>query len=543
VRSGAGVSIDGYDLRAEAARLSFPDVVVAGRRLNRGTARVSPEGTPHERCEAVRAAHEARIMPNTLGPDSPVIDLSWPATGLFVASPAGVYLDLYQGVAQKLLDEHHPALQGAARALAAAGLLLRREINTDDYLALGTPLPGVRLPQDLAELVCGQVERAFPEAGRTRVFLSNSGAEAGEAAIKLAQLHAYRRCLRRHGAATWERLMRDLQIPRVTDFDEDAGGPGEPLWQDHPLFLFGCEGAFHGRTLGVLNLTWSRKAHHIGYSKSRWVKHLPFNGRASDLTDLLDTRPLPQLLDAPGGVREVLAAGRVPADLCALLAVECVQGEGGYRIADRAWLDALAAACRAHGILLGVDEVQTLARTGELFAAEHYGVVPDILWTSKAAVVGMTVAREELVRDAHVGWHSNTFGGGKLFDVNLAHAVLDTVANGCDPLFDGRGYLENSRIKGEYVRLRLADLSARHPEAFPDFSGLGGMWGLTVRWRDEVIRTGWRMGAKLLGCGRKGDLSRLRVVLPVDVLAREVDEMIDVLDRVFGAVERAHEEE
>jgi 4-aminobutyrate aminotransferase-like enzyme len=542
VRSGEGVSIDGYDLRAEDARLAFPDVVVAGRRLNRGTARVSPEGTPHERGEAVRAAHEARIMPSTLGPDSPVIDLSWPATGLFVASPAGTYLDLYQGVAQKLLDEHHPALQGAARALTAAGLLLRREINTDDFLALGTPLPGVRLPQELAELACGLVERAFPSMGRTRLFFSNSGAEAGEAAIKLAQLHAYRRCLRRHGAATWERLMLDLGIPRVTDFDADPGGPDEPLWQDHPLFLFGCEGAFHGRTLGVLNLTWSRKAHHIGYGKLRWVKHLPFNGRVSDLTDRLDTRPLPALLDAPGGVREVLAAGRVPVDLCALLAVECVQGEGGYRLADRAWLDALAEACREHGILLGVDEVQTLARTGELFGAEHYGVTPDILWTSKAAVVGMTVAREELVRDTHVGWHSNTFGGGKLFDVNLAHAVLDTVANARDPLFDGRGYLENSRIKGEYVRLRLADLSARHPEAFPDFSGLGGMWGLTVRWRDEVIRTGWRLGAKLLGCGRKGELSRLRVVLPVDVLTREVDEMIDVLDRVFGAVERAHEE-
>ena len=139
---------------------------------------------------------------------------------------------------------HHPALQGAARALQEAGLLLRREINTDDYLALGTPLPGVRLPQDLAGLFCGLVERAFPDMGRTRVFLSNSGAEAGEAAIKLAQLHAYRRCLRRHGAATWERLMRDLQIPRVTDFDADPGGPGEPLWQDHPLFLFGCGESF-----------------------------------------------------------------------------------------------------------------------------------------------------------------------------------------------------------------------------------------------------------------------------------------------------------
>ena len=535
------VVIDGYDLLAENARLAFRDVVVCGRRLNRSTARVSPEGTPHEPHDEVRDAHRKLVMPNTLTADSPVVDLAWPATGMFVGSAAGTYLDLYQGVAQKLIDEHHPALQGALAALVSAGLALRREINTDDFLALGGPLQGVKMPQDLAALGCGLVHGSFPAMGPSRVFFSNSGAEAGEAALKLAQLHAYRRFLRRHGAATWERLMRDLQIGRVTAFDGEAGAGDEPLWQDYPLFLFGCEGAFHGRTLGVLNLTWSKKAHHVGFGKLRWVRHLPFNGDVGDLTSLLDTRPITDILQAPGGAREVLAAGRVPVDLAALFAVECLQGEGGYRLADRTWLEAMARACRAHGILLGVDEVQTFGRTGELFAAEHYDVVPDILWTSKAAIVGMTFARDELVCDCHTGWHSNTSGGGKLFDVNLSHAVLDTVAHGRDPLFEGRGYLQNSRIKGEYARLRLADLSARHPEVFPDFSGLGGMWGLSVRWRDEVVRTGWRLGAKLLGCGRKGEVSRLRIVLLADVLTREIDQMCDVLDRVFAAVEAAHD--
>jgi len=543
VRTREGVVIDGYDLLAENARLAFPDVVVCGRRLNRGTASVSPEGTPHEPSDPVRAEHGRHLMPSTLSADSPVIDLSWPATGMFVSSAAGTYLDLYQGVAQKLLDEHHPALQRTLEALVASGLALRREIATDDYLVTAPPIEGVHVPQELAALACRLVERSLPGMGGTRAFLSNSGAEAGEAAIKLAQLHTYRRFLRRHGAATWERLMRDLGIGRAVYFEGEPGGGDEPLWLDYPCVLFGCEGAFHGRTLGVLNLTWSRKAQHIGYGKLPWVRHVPFNGAVADLTALLDSRPITEILDAPGGVREVLASGRVPVDLAALFALECMQGEGGYRLADHAWLEAVARACRAHGLLLGVDEVQTFGRTGALFAAEHYGIAPDILWTSKAAIVGLTVAREELVRDAHPGWHSNTFGGGKLFDVSLAHAVLDTVANGREPLFEGRGYLENSRIKGEYVRLRLADLSARHPEAFPEFSGLGGMWGLTVRWRDEVIRTGWRLGAKLLGCGRRGELSRLRVVLLADVLTREVDQMIEVLDRVFAAVEAAHEDD
>jgi 4-aminobutyrate aminotransferase-like enzyme len=540
VRTHEGVVIDGYDLLAENARLAFPDVVVCGRRLNRGTAAVSPEGTPHESYDAVRAAY-ARLMPSTLAADGPVIDLAWPAAGMFVSSPAGTYLDLYQGVAQKLLDEHNPALQRALAALVASGLALRREIATDDYLAAEPPIEGVHLPRELAELACGLVERALPGVGPTRAFLSNSGAEAGEAALKLAQLHAYRRFLRKHGAAMWERLMRDLGIGRASYFDDEPGGGDEPLWLDYPFVLFGCEGAFHGRTLGVLNLTWSKKAQHVGYSKLPWVRHVPFNGGVKDLTDLLDTRPIGAILDSAGGAREVLASGRVPVDLAALFAVECVQGEGGYRLADRAWLEAVARACRAHGVLFGVDEVQTLGRTGTLFASEHYGLQPDVLWTSKAAIVGITVAREELVRDCHPGWHSNTFGGGKLFDVSLAHALLDTVAHGRDALFEGRGYLENSRIKGEYARLRLADLSARHPEVFPDFSGLGGMWGLTVRWREEVIRAGWRLGAKLLGCGRRGETSRVRIVLLADVLTREIDQMIEVLDRVFAAVGQAHE--
>jgi hypothetical protein len=89
--------------------------------------------------------------------------------------------------------------------------------------------------------------------------------------------------------------------------------------------------------------------------------------------------------------------------------------------------------------------------------------------------------------------------------------------------------------------MRLADLSARHPGIFPDFSGLGGMWGLTVRHRDEIVRTGWLHGAKLLGCGRRGPLSRLRIVLLADVLTREIDRMISVLDRIFSAVEAAHD--
>jgi 4-aminobutyrate aminotransferase-like enzyme len=543
VKTAQSIIIDGYDLIAECARYKFPDHVVGARRLNRGTAEVARAGTPHEAHEAVKIEHSRQVFPNTLSPSCPVVDLSYPVAGMFVDSPAGVYLDLYQGVAQKLIDEQHPKLRARVKALAESGLAFRREINTDDFLTMSERIDGLNLPQELAALMNGLTRDAFPGMGACRTFFSNSGAEAGEAAIKLSQLHAYRRFLGRWGADVLARVMQDLGIGRVTLFDKDPGTLEDPLYEDYPFVLFSCDGAFHGRTMGVLNLTRSRKAQHLPFSKLRWHGHVPFNGSVEDLAGQLDTRPIDTILSSPGGVAGVFAAGKVPVDLVALFAVECYQGEGGYTLADRVWLSGIDRLAREHGFLLGLDEVQSFGRTGTLYAGQHYDVVPDIVWTSKGAVVGMTVARAELADECHVGWHSNTFGGGKLFDVNMAYATIDTLVNTKDALFEGRGYLDNSRIKGEYVRMRLADLSAEHPDVFPSFSGLGGMWGLTVRHRNEIIRTGWVHGAKLLGCGKAGPLARLRIVLLTDVLTREIDQMIAVLDRIFSAVESEHEDD
>ncbi len=531
--------INGYDLNAEHDRLAFPDVTVGERRLNRGTAKAAAEGTPHGDYADVKAAHRGSIFPNTISEASPVIDYSYPATGMFVDSPAGVYLDLYQGVAQKLIDAHHPAYRKTVQRLTETGLIFRREINTDDFVTLGDGLEGLVTSQDLASLANGLCKSAFPNVGAFRTFFTNSGAESGEAAIKLAQIHAYKRFVARHGMQVLSRVMEDLAIPRVPYFDSQSD---EPTWADYPFFVVACESSFHGRTLGVLSLTRSKRNHHLGFGKMRSVRHIPFNGEVSDFTDLIDARPITEILDAPGGVSAVVQSGRIPVDLAALFVVECYQGEGGYRIADRTWLRGVASACAEHGILFGSDEVQSFGRTGTVFAVEHYGVAPDILWTAKGAVVGMMFARAELADDCHVGWHSNTFGGGKFFDVNMSHTTLHLLTQHEEPLFDDRTILENSQIKGEYCRARLADLSARHPELFPDFSGLGGMWGLTVRYREEIVEAGWRMGAKLLGCGPAGEEARLRIVLLADVLTREIDQMAEVLERLFTEIERRHDD-
>jgi len=539
VKTTESVVIDGYDLLAENERLALPDRTVCGNTLNRGTATISPKGTPHPDYADVKRAHVAQVFPSTLEPESPTIDLSYPTAGMFVGSPAGVYIDLYQAVAQKLVDEHHPVFERTVSLLAEHGLTFRREINTDDYVHFSSPVEGLHTPQELAEMVNRLTGAAFPGKAPFRTFFSNSGAEAGEAAMKMAQLFAYRRFLDRHGAEVLDRVMTDLGIPRDHVYDGATRPSPEPVYRDYPFFVIGCDGAFHGRTLGVLSVTRSKKAQHLGFGKLRWVRHVPFNGSPDDFTALVDDRPITEILDAPAGVAGVVAKGRVPVDLAALFMTEVYQGESGYHIADRSWLAGIHEACAERGILFGADEVQSFGRTGELYAAQHFDVEPDVVWAAKAAVLGITVARADIAEACHLGWHSNTFGSGKFFDVNMAHATFHVLTAERDPLFEGRTYLENSRIKGEYVRMRLAELSTRHSELFPDFSGLGCMWGLTVRHREEILETGWRYGLKLLGCGLPGELSRLRILLLADVLTREVDELVEGLDRVLTEVERA----
>src|SRR5438105_2021424 len=131
----SSATADGYDHAGEAARVAWPDVVVGGRRINRKTAVVATTGpveTPESK--AARDAVAARLFTTTLVSDSPVVELGWPVHGPFALGPSGVHFDGYLGVAQKLLDEHHPRFLRMVADLTAADVLLRREIATDDYL-------------------------------------------------------------------------------------------------------------------------------------------------------------------------------------------------------------------------------------------------------------------------------------------------------------------------------------------------------------------------------------------------------------------------
>src|SRR6187399_2200590 len=107
-------TMDGYDFDAETrrAKASISDATAAGHSLNRATARIRVVDDPAE-WDGVRKAHRDQVLPNTLDPDSPVVELGWPTSGHYVMSSRGVEIDLMLGVAQKIVDDRHPAVLAA----------------------------------------------------------------------------------------------------------------------------------------------------------------------------------------------------------------------------------------------------------------------------------------------------------------------------------------------------------------------------------------------------------------------------------------------
>ncbi len=259
------------------------------------------------------------------------------------------YLDFAAGIAVSALGHNHPAL---TRAIAeqAADLIHISNIWLNE--------PAIRLAERLVSL-------SFAD----RVYFGNSGAEANEAAMKIARRYM--------------RLVRGA---------------------DRYRFVC-CEQSFHGRTWAAITATGQPKYHEGFGPLVPGFDHVPFN-------DL-----------------EAMAAA-VTDETCAIL-VEPLQGEGGLIEAAPGYLEGLRALCDERGCLLIFDEVQTgVARTGTWFAYQHEGVAPDIMTLAKGlgggVPIGAMVCTEEVSRGFAPGAHASTFGGNPLA-CRAALAVLDTI--------------------------------------------------------------------------------------------------------------------
>lgn len=412
------------------------------------------------------------------------------ARGHFLSTAQGLALDLDLDGGRRLLDEQGPRY----RDLAAAA--------DPDPVAL----------QRLAREACA---RALPALADPIALAAADGPQALARAVTLARTHARERFLARHGAQTLARVHQALG--------------GEAAGDEARTFLVVASAeSRHGPALAELPPAGA-------VDPSSGLASLAFNGEPDELEQRLDTRSPDELLADPAGLPGLLAAGRLPVELLAAVVLDVVPGDERCGLADLRWVRELALTCQRHQVLLCCDEEAGFGRTGRLFAIEHTGVTPDLLCAARSTGAGLLIARGDLVAG------SGPQGAAPAApDLARALATWTLLHDHAEPAFEGRGLLQNSAIKGEYLRMRLAELSAEHPELFEGFSGLAGVWGLEVMLRGEVLAEAGRQGLLLRPCGPDGDIAGLRLLLLADVLTHEIDELVAALGRTFRAVEEAH---
>ncbi len=218
--------------------------------------------------------------------------------------------------------------------------------------------------------------------------------------------------------------------------------------------------------------------------------------------------------------------------------LEPIQGEGGYIFGKKEWLLSVQKECNDLGISLIADEIQTFARTGKTFAFENFNIQPDIIAISKSSVLGITMASLKYEEAMNLGWHSCTWGGGKVLDNNIAWTTLDTYLNYKDETFLGLTYRENQINKGEYIQAAFEWLKESHPEILKDFAGMGCLWRFDVANRDTVVQTAKKYGLKLLTVGVTKNVSPIRAIFLADVLTKEINSFIEILNTVFTELKR-----
>mgnify|MGYP003888694377 CR=1 FL=1 len=385
------------------------------------------------------------------------------AAGCMVEDVDGnVFLDCQAGVAAASTGHCHPQVASA----------MKRQVDRLIHIC-GTDFhyPGFGALCEKLGALAGKMQIA---AGQTpgpaqgwQTFLTNSGTEAVEAAIKIARYHTKR------------------------------------------SHLIAFRGGFHGRTMGSLSLTASKSKyrHHFGPLLSG-VHHAEY-GKLESLE------------------RELFSRTVSPDDVAAVV-VEPLLGEGGYVVPSREFLVGLRALCDRHGILLVFDEVQTgMGRTGKMFAAEHFGVVPDVMVLAKGLASGMPLGAM-MAQKRFMTWppgsHGSTCGGNP---VAIA-AALCTI-----DLLEG-GLVENSRRMGDtfaaLLRSKLGKLSA-----VQEVRGLGLMIGIEMKSHDiaDAVAQGcYQRGLLVLECGDRA----IRVSPPLIIDEARANEATDIFASVCSSV-------
>jgi len=409
---------------------------------------------------------------------APSLAIDWPnlriarAEGSRVYDPQGRgYLDFVSGMAALPLGHGHPEVVAAIRE--QAGTLIHGPLGVYQYDVL----------RDLA----ADLAAVLPQ-GLDTFFFGNSGAEAVEGAVKLARY--------------------------IT---------GRPL-------VIAFRGGFHGRTLGTLALTASKAKYRHGYLPLPGVVHAPF---PYPLRDHLT--PTEAAARALSELDLILRHVAPPEDVAAIVC-EPIQGEGGYLPAPPAFLQGLRERADRIGALLVFDEVQTgFGRTGAMFAAQHFGVTPDVMAIAKAIASGLplgaTVAPNALMRRWTAGSHGTTFGGNPV----AAAAARATLA-----VLQRERLAERAADIGAKATAALREVASRHGEV-REVRGPGLMIG--VEFGDGTAEAGAFVERVMARCLERGLViypagpfgSVLRFIPPLNVTEEDLFAGIAILDQAIGA--------
>jgi 4-aminobutyrate aminotransferase len=420
-------------------------------------------------------SRDQRVMSPSYTRDYPLVIER--GIGSVVTDPDGNrFLDLTSGIATTATGHCHPYVVQAIQEQAGRFLHMS---GTDFYYE-----QEVALAERLAKLA--------PMSGDNRVFFTNSGAEAIEAAFKLARHQTGRQ----HVIAFW--------------------------------------GAFHGRTFGAMSLSGSKAIH-----RKRFMPMVP---QITHVTYPNPFRPAERL--GTGSVvdftideiEHTVFRREVGPEEVAAIFVEPIQGESGYVVPPADFLPRLRELCDRYGILLVADEVQCgMGRTGKLWATQHVGVEPDIVASAKGIASGMPlgaiIAREEIM-NWPPGSHASTFGGNPVACA-ASQATLD--------LLEG-GLIANAAKVGAHLIERLREVQRDLP-IIGDVRGQGLMVAAELvatpqcqcpasETRGQVVRECFRRGVLVLGCGE----SAIRFSPALTISEQQIDAAIAVFRDAVAAV-------
>ncbi|MFB6140517.1 MAG: aminotransferase class III-fold pyridoxal phosphate-dependent enzyme [Halosimplex sp.] len=437
--------------------------------MNRDTAEPAVSSLPGDRAREWVEYHHESAAPSTYVYEF-VWDYTEPAEGPFCTDVDGnVLMDFTSHVGAAPLGYNNPELLERVEGFDLVDPL---KIAGQDVYTAGGPLDDHPFPTP-ADLMDRLTDRS-DHYGMDTVFLSNSGAEAVENAIKISYDHT--------GA-------------------------------DYGITF---QGAFHGRTLGALSLNRSKSVYRRGFPEISKIHDVPF---CDDRTCDPDTCSCGFFAGGSSRLRELVdpESGAVDPSDVAYLVLEPIQGEGGYRFPSDAFATEIADLCEEHDLTLVADEVQSgIGRTGEFWASDHYPFEPDVIASAKGLRVGATIAREEVFPEQRSRL-SSTWGAGDILAALQGALTLDVI--------DDDDLMDNAVVRGRQFLESMRDADR---ESVVDVRGRGLMLAVefdSAERRDDVQAAAFRRGLLTLGCGRK----TLRVLPPLDVTEREIDLGVDLL--------------